>query len=78
MTPLFRTPDWKRGNLLNHCMGKTSIGFESDYSHQDLMFGVNPWSETDCARTVPESMLFIPLGLALSEKQIPRVVENLE
>jgi hypothetical protein len=31
-----------------------------------------------CATTVPESDVFMPLGLALSEKQIPQVVENIE
>ena len=29
-----------------------------------------------CAKSVPESYLFIPLGLALSEKQIPQFVGN--
>lgn len=31
-----------------------------------------------CAKSVPESELFILLGLALSEKQIPQIVENTE
>jgi hypothetical protein len=31
-----------------------------------------------CARTVPESDVFMPLGLALSEKQIPQTTENTE
>jgi hypothetical protein len=30
-----------------------------------------------CARTVHESNVFTGLGLALSEKQIPEVIENL-
>ena len=30
----------------------------------------------DCARTVHESNVFIPFGLLLSEKQIPRFVGN--
>jgi hypothetical protein len=29
-----------------------------------------------CAKTVPESNVFIPFGLLLSEKQIPRFVGN--
>jgi hypothetical protein len=29
-----------------------------------------------CAKTVPESDVFMPLGLALSEKQVPRFVGN--
>jgi len=29
-----------------------------------------------CARTVQESNVFMPLGLALSEKQVPRFVGN--
>jgi hypothetical protein len=29
-----------------------------------------------CAKTVPESEVFMPLGLALSEKQIPQITEN--
>jgi hypothetical protein len=32
--------------------------------------------ELDCAPTVHESNLFILLGIALSEKQIPRFVGN--
>jgi len=31
----------------------------------------------DCARTVHESNVFITLELALSEKQIPQIVENI-
>jgi len=31
-----------------------------------------------CAKTVPESDVFVPLGLALSEKQIPQITENTE
>ena len=31
-----------------------------------------------CAKSVPESDLFVPLGLALSEKQIPHIAENTE
>lgn len=31
-----------------------------------------------CAKTVPESDVFMPLGLALSEKQIPQITENTE
>jgi hypothetical protein len=31
----------------------------------------------DCARTVHESNVFIALGLASSEKQIPQIVENI-
>ena len=31
-----------------------------------------------CAKSVPESDLFVPLGLALSEKQIPQITENTE
>jgi hypothetical protein len=33
-------------------------------------------AEIRCARSVHESNVFSPLGLALSEKQIPRVVGN--
>jgi hypothetical protein len=29
-----------------------------------------------CAKSVPESDVFMPLGLALSEKQIPQNAEN--
>jgi hypothetical protein len=29
-----------------------------------------------CAKTVPESDVFMPLGLAWSEKQIPQIIEN--
>ena len=29
-----------------------------------------------CAKTVPESEVFMPLGLALSEKQIPQITET--
>jgi hypothetical protein len=31
-----------------------------------------------CARIVPESDVFMPLRLALSEKQIPQIAENTE
>ncbi len=31
-----------------------------------------------CAKSVPESDLFMPLGLALGEKQIPQIAENTE
>jgi hypothetical protein len=31
-----------------------------------------------CAKSLPESHLFMPLGLALSEKQIPQIAENTE
>ena len=31
-----------------------------------------------CAETVPESDVFMPLGLALSEEQIPQITENTE
>jgi len=31
-----------------------------------------------CAKTVPESDVLMPLGLALSEKQIPQITENTE
>ena len=31
-----------------------------------------------CAKTVPESEVFMPLGLALSEKRIPQLTENTE
>jgi len=34
--------------------------------------------ESPCAKSVPESDLFMPLGLALSEKQIPQIAENTE
>ncbi len=44
-----------------------------------------PASEADasstcsgCARTVPKPYSFVPLGLALSEKQTPQVVEKVE
>jgi hypothetical protein len=37
--------------------------------------GVNKLS---CARTVPKLYLFPALGIALSEKQIPQVVVNIE
>jgi hypothetical protein len=30
------------------------------------------------AKSVPESDVFMPLGLALSEKQIPQITENTE
>lgn len=30
-----------------------------------------------CARTVQKSIVFIALGLALSEKQIPQIIENI-
>jgi hypothetical protein len=33
--------------------------------------------ETDCARTVHESLMFALLGLASSERQIPQSVENI-
>jgi hypothetical protein len=31
-----------------------------------------------CAKSVPESDVFMLLGLALSEKQIPQITENTE
>ena len=31
-----------------------------------------------CAKTVPESEVFMPLGLVVSEKQIPQITENTE
>jgi len=31
-----------------------------------------------CAKTVPRLYLFSALGIALSEKQIPQVIENIE
>ena len=31
-----------------------------------------------CAKSVPVSDVFMPLGLALSEKQIPQITENTE
>ena len=31
-----------------------------------------------CAKSVPESNVFMLLGLALSEKQIPQITENTE
>jgi hypothetical protein len=31
-----------------------------------------------CAKSVPESDVLMPLGLALSEKQIPQIIENTE
>jgi hypothetical protein len=31
-----------------------------------------------CSKTVPESDVFVPIGLALSEKQIPEIAENIE
>ena len=32
--------------------------------------------DLDCAPTVHESNVFMPFGLALSEKQIPQLIEN--
>ena len=41
--------------------------------------GVHPGgSATRCARTVPKSYSFLLLGLAVSEKQTPQVVEMIE
>jgi hypothetical protein len=31
-----------------------------------------------CARTVPKPYSFVPLGLALSQRQTPQVVEKIE
>jgi hypothetical protein len=36
------------------------------------------FNKLSCARTVPKPYLFSALGIALSEKQIPQVVENIE
>jgi len=33
--------------------------------------------DMDCAGTVHKSHVFIALGLALSEKQIPQIIENI-
>jgi hypothetical protein len=38
--------------------------------------GLKQWES--CAKTVPKPHLFSSLGIALSEKQIPQVVENIE
>ena len=43
--------------------------------HRRFTPGVKRFS---CARTVPKLYLFSVLGIALSEKQIPRVVVNTE
>ncbi|PYU03287.1 MAG: hypothetical protein DMG34_13645 [Acidobacteria bacterium] len=37
----------------------------------------SPMQIGDCARTVHESNVFIALGLASSEKQIPEIVESI-
>ena len=37
----------------------------------------SPMKIGDCARTVHESNVFIAWGLAVSEKQIPQIVENI-
>src|SRR5713101_1581212 len=37
-----------------------------------------PHSNGDCARSVHESYVFITLGLALSKKQIPKLLKTLE
>ncbi len=34
------------------------------------------FAKVPCAKSVPESDLFMPLGLASSEKQIPQIAEN--
>lgn len=45
--------------------------------HHATKAGALEGQET-CAKTVPESDLVTALGLALSEKQIPQIVENIE
>jgi hypothetical protein len=38
----------------------------------------SPMQIGDCARTVHESIVFVALGLAVSEKQIPQILKTLE
>ena len=40
--------------------------------------GLRKSRRVPCAKSVPESDLFMPLGLASSEKQIPQITENTE
>ena len=52
-----------------------------DQSPSDLIIALeaSPQSRrVPCAKSVPESDPFMPLGLALSEKQIPQITENTE
>ena len=49
-------------------------------SNSDIVIWAMPTmaqKSNDCARTVQKSNVFIALGLALSEKQIPQIIENI-
>ena len=47
-------------------------------SHQGVHPRASQSRRVPCAKTVPESGAFMPLGLALSEKQIPQITEDTE
>jgi len=63
---------------------------EDGYSHLRILAGneeqvcqfqtvsTEGFTPVPCAKTVPESDLVMPLGLALSEKQTPQITENTE
>src|SRR5258708_14643320 len=53
---------------------RSEAGCDADNSAKALNDDFRHW---DCAPTVHESIGFNALGLALSEKQIPRFVENI-
>jgi hypothetical protein len=55
----------RRASVPKNCL---TNGFTLGFAKQ-----ARPW-----AKTVPESDAFMPLGLALSEKQIPQITENTE
>jgi hypothetical protein len=46
--------------------------------YQFQIVSTEGFTPVPCAKSVPESDVFMPLGLALSEKQIPQITENTE
>jgi len=57
------------------------MGSASNIKRQVCQFqtvSTEGFTPVPCAKSVPESDLFMPLGLALSEKQIPQIAENTE
>jgi len=60
LRPLTRRIDARTGDLLR----------------DSVSFGSSQTIQIHCAKTVPESNVFNPFELSLSEKQIPRFIGN--
>ena len=69
-----RIKDWLPGRKGNQQLDEKCTA--GDVVFCPPIIGISKKEDRVCVRSVHESNVFSALGLALSEKQIPRIVEN--